>query len=167
MTTTRMTCESLKRDNYQFTSQRELHIYSPRATLSQYLWRLICQCDWRSCRNWGGILDASRKFRRKKLNCAGLLIGCHSIPLRFAHDHDVVALFGTIGFECGCLLFRADVELYDPSATSIVAPVVLKNDLSRMSGIWQQTSISSTMKCIGMKEFLILTGVSSTIPIAR
>jgi hypothetical protein len=27
----------------------------------------------------------------------------------------LVALFGTLGFECECLLFRADVELYDPS----------------------------------------------------
>jgi hypothetical protein len=27
----------------------------------------------------------------------------------------LVALFGTLGFECGCLLFPADVELYDPS----------------------------------------------------
>jgi hypothetical protein len=27
------------------------------------------------------ILDASRKFHRKFLGCAGLLIGCHSIPI--------------------------------------------------------------------------------------
>jgi hypothetical protein len=27
----------------------------------------------------------------------------------------LVALFGTLGFECECLLFPADVELYDPS----------------------------------------------------
>jgi hypothetical protein len=27
----------------------------------------------------------------------------------------LVALFGTLGFECGCLLFPADVELYDSS----------------------------------------------------
>jgi hypothetical protein len=27
----------------------------------------------------------------------------------------LVALFGTHGFECECLLFPADVELYDPS----------------------------------------------------
>jgi hypothetical protein len=43
------------------------------------------------------------------------LIGCHSIPLWSNRDHDLVALFGTLGFECGCLLFPADVELYDPS----------------------------------------------------
>jgi hypothetical protein len=30
-------------------------------------------------------------------------------------DHDLVALFCTLGFECECLLFPADVELYDPS----------------------------------------------------
>jgi hypothetical protein len=28
----------------------------------------------------------------------------------------MVALFGTLGFECGCLLFPVDVELYDPSS---------------------------------------------------
>jgi hypothetical protein len=57
----------------------------------------------------------SRKFRRKILGYVGLLIGCHSIPLQSNRDHDLVALFGTLGFECGCLLFPADVELYDPS----------------------------------------------------
>ncbi len=80
-------------------------------------------------------LDASRKFHRKILGCAGLLIECHSIPLRSDHDHDLVALFGTLGFECGCLLFPADVELYDPSCNINVALVVLKNGLPRMSGI--------------------------------
>jgi hypothetical protein len=37
MMTTQMTYESLKSDNYQFTSWRELHIYSPRARPSPYL----------------------------------------------------------------------------------------------------------------------------------
>jgi hypothetical protein len=44
-----------------------------------------------------------------------LLIGCHSIPLQSDCDHDLVALLGTLGFECECVLFPADVELYDPS----------------------------------------------------
>jgi hypothetical protein len=39
------------------------------------------QRDWRTCHSRHGILDASRKFHRKILGCAGLLIGCHSIPL--------------------------------------------------------------------------------------
>jgi hypothetical protein len=57
--TTWMTCESLKRkwDNYQFTSQWELHVYNPRARLSPYLWRLIHRCDWRSCRNRRGFFS--------------------------------------------------------------------------------------------------------------
>jgi hypothetical protein len=107
-----------KWDNYRFTSRWELHIYSPWARLSSYLWRLICQCDWRSCHNQSGILDASRKFHRKFLGCVGLLIGCHSIPLRSDRDHDLVPLFGTLGFECGCLLYPAIVELYDPSCNN-------------------------------------------------
>jgi hypothetical protein len=52
------------------------------------------------------------------------------ISLRSDHDHDLVALFGTLGFECECLLFPVDVELYMIlAATSIVAPVVFKNCL--------------------------------------
>jgi hypothetical protein len=43
------------------------------------------------------------------------LVGCHSIPLWSDHDHDLVALFSTLGFECRCLLFPADVEHYCPS----------------------------------------------------
>jgi hypothetical protein len=32
------------------------------------------RCDWRTCHSRRGILDASRKIRRKILSCAGLLI---------------------------------------------------------------------------------------------
>jgi hypothetical protein len=46
-----------KWDNYRFTSRRELHVYSPRTKLSTYLWRLICRCDWRSCRHWCGLFS--------------------------------------------------------------------------------------------------------------
>jgi hypothetical protein len=73
------------------------------------------RCNWRTCRSRRGILDASRQFCRKILGCAGLLIGCHSIPLLSNRDDDLVALLGTLGFEYECLLFLTDVELYDPS----------------------------------------------------
>jgi hypothetical protein len=59
-----------------------------------------------------------RKFHTKILCYAGLLIRCHSIPLWSNHDHDLVALYGTLGFEYGCFLFPADVELYDPSCNN-------------------------------------------------
>jgi hypothetical protein len=62
----------------------------------------------------GGILNTSGKFYKRILDCAWLLIGCHSIPLWSDHDHDLVALFGTLSFESECLLLPADVEL-DPS----------------------------------------------------
>jgi hypothetical protein len=107
-----------KWDNYRFTFRREFHVYSPQARLSPYIWRLICRCDWGSCHNRSGSLEASRKFHTKILGCAGLFIGCHSIPLQSDRDHDLVALFGTLGFECGCLLFPGDVELYDPSCNN-------------------------------------------------
>jgi hypothetical protein len=57
----------------------------------------------------------SKKICRKILDCTGLLIGYHSIPFWSDRDHELVALFGTLGFECGYLLFPAGVELYDPS----------------------------------------------------
>jgi hypothetical protein len=57
-------------------------------------------------------------FCSKILSCAGLLIGCHSIPLWSDHDHDLVALFGTLEFECECLPFPADVDHYDPSCNN-------------------------------------------------
>jgi hypothetical protein len=44
-----------KWDNYQFTSRWELHVYSLRARLYPYLWRLIRRCNWRSCRNRHGF----------------------------------------------------------------------------------------------------------------
>jgi hypothetical protein len=73
------------------------------------------RCDWRTCRSQRDILDSSTKFRKKILGYAGLFIRCHSIPLRSDYDHYLVALFDTLGFECECLLFPADVELYDTS----------------------------------------------------
>jgi hypothetical protein len=68
-------------DNYQFILQvRASHFRFVSRTISipEDLGRW---CDWRTCRSRRGILDASRKFCRKILDCAGLLIGCHSIPL--------------------------------------------------------------------------------------
>jgi hypothetical protein len=47
-----------KWDNYQFTSRRVLHVYSPRARLSPYVWILIHWCDWRSCRNQHGFFSS-------------------------------------------------------------------------------------------------------------
>jgi hypothetical protein len=44
-----------KWDNYRFTSQWELLVYNRRARLSPYLWRFICQCNWRSCGNRRGF----------------------------------------------------------------------------------------------------------------
>jgi hypothetical protein len=46
-----------KWDHYRFTSRWELYVYSLRARLSPYLWRLILQCDLRSCRNWQGFFS--------------------------------------------------------------------------------------------------------------
>jgi hypothetical protein len=45
------------------------------------------------------------------------------------------ALFGTLGFECECLLFLPMLSFMILAVTPIVAPVVLKNGLTRMSGI--------------------------------
>jgi hypothetical protein len=78
----------------------------------------------------------------------------------------LVALFGTLGFECECLLFAADVEkILD--ATSIVAPVVLKMDVCRQIPLILGRPFLNTTKSIGMKEFLILTEISSRAPTGR
>jgi hypothetical protein len=67
------------RDNYQFIlSARTSHFRSVSKTdsIPKDLGR---RHDWRTYRRRRGILDASRKFCRRILNCSGLLIGCHSI----------------------------------------------------------------------------------------
>jgi hypothetical protein len=66
------------RDNYQFILlARASHFRSVSKTVS-IPEDLGHQCDWRTCCSRCGILDASRKFCRKILDCARLLIGCHS-----------------------------------------------------------------------------------------
>jgi hypothetical protein len=79
-------------------------------------------CDWRTCHSRRGILDASRKFQSKILGCTRLVI-CATGELVAADVAScsglivtmMVAQFGTVGFECECLLILADVELDDPS----------------------------------------------------
>jgi hypothetical protein len=67
-------------DNYRFILPvRSSHFRFVRKTVSMpedlgHRW------DWRTCHSRCGILDASRKFRRRILDYAGLLIRCHSIP---------------------------------------------------------------------------------------
>jgi hypothetical protein len=93
-------------DNYRFIlPMRASHFRSVRKTVSitEDLGRW---CDWKTCRSRCGILEASRKFCRKILDYDGLLIGCHSIPLMLSS-----------------MIW---------AATSIVAPAVLKNGLSRI-----------------------------------
>jgi hypothetical protein len=85
---------------------------SKNVSIPEYLGH---RCDWRTCHIWRVILNTSRKFHRRILDCAGFLIECHNILLWSDCDHDLIALFGTFGFECECLLFPTDVELDDPS----------------------------------------------------
>jgi hypothetical protein len=58
---------------------RASHFRSVRKTISIPK-DLGHRCDWRTCHSRRGILDAPRKFRRRILDCAGLLIGSHNIP---------------------------------------------------------------------------------------
>jgi hypothetical protein len=102
-------------DNYRFILPvRASHFRSVSKTVS-ILEDLGCRCDWRTCHSRHGILGGSRKIHRKILDYTRLLIRCHSIPLWPDRDHDLVALFDTLGFECECLLLPVDVELDDPN----------------------------------------------------
>jgi hypothetical protein len=75
--------ENEMRDNNQFILQvRASHFRSVSKTVS-IPEDLGYRRDWRTFYSRRGIVDASRKFWRKNLGCAGLLIGCHSIPQPF------------------------------------------------------------------------------------
>jgi hypothetical protein len=74
------------RDNYQF-------ILPARASHFRYVSKTVSipedlghQCDWGTCCSRRGILDASRKFYRKILGCARLLIGCIAFCGLLFHD---------------------------------------------------------------------------------
>jgi hypothetical protein len=124
------------RDNYRFILLVRASQFRSVSKIVSIPENLDHRCDWRTHRSRCGILDASRKSRRKFLSCTMLLIRCHSIPLQSDHDHDLVALLSTLGFECECRLFLTDVELNDPSCNiNRGFDRVLKNGLPRMSGI--------------------------------
>jgi hypothetical protein len=66
-------------DNYQFVLlARASHFRSVSKTISVPE-DLGHRCDWTTCGNKRGIFYALRKFCRKILACAGLLIRCHVI----------------------------------------------------------------------------------------
>jgi hypothetical protein len=114
---------------------------------------------------WENILDASKKFCRKILGCAGLRIGCHSIPPGSDCDHNLVALFGTLGFQCECLFFPADVELYDPSCNMNRGSDGTQDGCLRQIPLILGRPFLNTTKSTCMKEFLILTLISIAVPI--
>jgi hypothetical protein len=71
--------ENEMQDNYQFILPvRASHFRSVSKTISISK-DLGHRCDWRTCRSRRGILDASRKFWRKIISYARLLIGWHTI----------------------------------------------------------------------------------------
>jgi hypothetical protein len=66
-------------DNYRFIfPARASHFRSVSKTVS-IPEDLDRRFDWRTCCGRCGILDVPRKFHRKFLGCAGLLVGCYSI----------------------------------------------------------------------------------------
>jgi hypothetical protein len=72
--------ENEMRDNYWFNlpvRASHFRFVSNIVSIPEDLGR---QCDWRTCHSRRGILDVSRKFRRKILSCSRLLIVCHCIP---------------------------------------------------------------------------------------
>jgi hypothetical protein len=76
----RRRAENGMRDNNWFIlSATASHFRFVRKTVSRPE-DLGHRCNCRTCRSRCGILDASRKFRRKILGCARLLIGCQIIP---------------------------------------------------------------------------------------
>jgi hypothetical protein len=116
-----------KWDNYQFTSRRELHVYSLRARLSPHLWRLICRCDWRSCRNRGGILDVSRKFRRKFSAALGfwssVIAFLSGLIMTMTWLHFSVPMDLNVNVSSFLLMLSFMIL----AAAAIMAPIVLKN----------------------------------------
>jgi hypothetical protein len=76
----------------------------------------------------------------------------------------MVALFGTLWFECGCLLFPADVELYDSSCNNNLGSGGTQ-EWPPKNEWYMTTDISSTTKSTSTNEFLILIRISSAIPI--
>jgi hypothetical protein len=106
----------------------------------------------------------SRKFHRKILGYAGLLIRCHSIPLWSDCDHDLVALLVPLGLNVNVSSFLLKLSFMILAATSIVAPVVLKMDVCRQIPLILGRPFLNTTKSTCMKEFLILTGISFVVP---
>jgi hypothetical protein len=73
--------ENGMRDNYPFilpVRASHLRFVSKTVSIPEDLGH---RCDWRTCHSRCGILDASRKFQRKILDCAGLLIKCQHFTL--------------------------------------------------------------------------------------
>jgi hypothetical protein len=75
--------ENEMRDNYRFILLVRASYFRSVSKTVSIPKDLGHRCDWRCYHSRRGILDVSRKFHRRIRDCAGLLIGCHSIPRPF------------------------------------------------------------------------------------
>jgi hypothetical protein len=72
--------------------------------------------------------------------------------------------FEPLGLNVNVYSFLLMLSFMIPAATSIVAPVVLKMDVCHQILLLLRRSFLNTTKSTCTKEFLILTGISSTVP---
>jgi hypothetical protein len=120
---------------YQFILPvRMLHFRSVSKTVS-IAEDLGPRCDWKTCHCGCCILDASRKIIEKFSAALGFLSGviafCSGLIVTMTWLHYSVPM----GLNVNVSSFPLMLSFMIPTATSIVAPVVLKNGLPRMSGV--------------------------------
>jgi hypothetical protein len=135
------------------------------------------RCHWRTYRSRCGILDASRKFHRKILGCAGLLIRCHSIlrpsvsRLRVTShvlwqdlyasylsqacesvDSSLAAAREVLGVVDELLMTPSNFMLMIPLILSLVVLSDFRKGFPRMMEVCRRGSISMTMKSTKVEE---------------
>jgi hypothetical protein len=89
---------------------------------------LSCQCNWRTCRSRCSILDTSRKFHRKILGGARLLIGVIAFLSSVIVTMTWLHCSAPLGLNVNVSSFPLMLSFMIPAATSIVALAVLKNE---------------------------------------
>jgi hypothetical protein len=123
------------RDNYRFILPvRASHFRSVSKTVSINE-DLGHRHHWRTCHSRHSILNTSIKFWQKILTALGFLLGVIAFRSDLIMTMTWLHYLVPLGLNVNVSFFPLMLSLMITAATSIVALVVLKNGIPRISGI--------------------------------
>jgi hypothetical protein len=113
------------------------------------------------------FLTRSENFIEKFLTALGFLSGVIAFLSGLIVTMTCLHFLVSLGLNVNVSSFLLMLSFMVLATTSILAPMVLKMDVCHQILLILGRPFLNTMKFTGMKEFSILTGISSVVPTGR